>query len=434
MKYLIHTYGCQMNEHDSERIAYLLEAMGYEPTSSRDDADFILYNTCLIRENAETKVYGQLGSLKHWKEERPDRILAVSGCMMQTGSARAVIEKKYRHVDIIFGTKNIGKLPQLVALHHETGERVVDISAYEEREQAAYHRVGNKFAYVNIMTGCNNFCTYCIVPYARGREKSRAPKDIVQEIRQLAADGYEEVMLLGQNVNSYGLGTDTRFPQLLRMVHEVEGIRRIRFMSSHPKDLSMELIDVMAACEKIERHFHLPLQSGSDRILADMNRHYSVERYLMLVQALREKIPGISLSTDLIVGFPGETEEDHQQTLALCRKVEFDSAFTFIYSPRPGTPAAKRSDQVDEKTASRRFQELLDVLYPIFRKKNEVDFGKRCVVLVEALSKSDPTKVSGRNSENKLIHLRGDASMIGQFVLVEIISGNSFALEGRVLE
>ena len=434
MKYLIHTYGCQMNEHDSERIAYLLEKCGYTPTTSQEEADFILYNTCLVRENAELKVYGQLGALKHWRLEKPDRILAVSGCMMQTGPAKDVIREKYRHVDLIFGTKNIGKLPQLLATHRQTGKPVIDVEAYEDGDTLNFERAKDRFAYVNIMTGCNNFCTYCIVPYARGREESRTLESIVQEVEGLARRGYKEIMLLGQNVNSYGKTIGRTFPELLRTVHEVEGIERIRFMTSHPKDLSMELIDAIAECPKVERHFHLPLQSGSDKVLKEMNRHYDRERYLSLVNALREKVPGIAISTDIIVGFPGESEEDHQATLDLCRKVEFDSAFTFIYSPRPGTPAAKRDDFVDEKVTGRRFQELLDVLYPIFLKKNRADIGSVSRVMVESISKNNKEKLTGRNSQGKLVHFTGDASLIGQFVDVKITGCTSFALEGEVLK
>nr|WP_072515205.1 tRNA (N6-isopentenyl adenosine(37)-C2)-methylthiotransferase MiaB [Ndongobacter massiliensis] len=428
--YKIVTYGCQMNEHDSERIAYLLEQMGYCPTEDREEANILLYNTCLIRENAEWKVYGQLGALKHWKEQHPDRILAVSGCMMQTGPARDVIRKKYNHVDIIFGTRNIAKLPFLVDRFLQTGQPVCDISDYQD-EQNLYERRDAHFAYINITTGCNNFCTYCVVPYARGREESRDADSILAEVRALGRRGYKEVMLLGQNVNSYRCG-NLRFPDLLRQVNEVPGIERIRFMSSHPKDLSEELIAAMATCEKVENHFHLPLQSGSDKVLHDMNRHYDRARYLDLVKKLRNAMPSIALSTDIIVGFPGETEADHRETMALCQEVEFDSAFTFLYSARPGTPAAKRDDPVPEETASRRFQELLDVLYPIFLKKNQADVGKLSRVLVESVSKNDPEKLTGRNAENKLVHFPGSKEWIGQMVDVRITDCTSFALSGRL--
>lgn len=430
MKYFIITHGCQMNEHDSERIAYLLEESGYTKADSKDDADFVLYNTCLIRENAELKVYGQIGAMKKWKEKDPTRILAVSGCMMQTGPAREVLTKKYPQVDIIFGTKNIGKLPQLLDHYKNTGKRVIDITAYEDDNQLIYDRMSNHFAYINIMTGCNNFCTYCIVPYARGREESRNPEDILHEARGLARRGYKEIMLLGQNVNSYGKDINYSFPNLLRAIHEIDGIERIRFMSSHPRDLSDDLIKAMSECPNIERHFHLPLQSGSDKVLKEMNRHYTKEKYLRIADKLREAIPGISISTDIIVGFPGETEEDHLETIDVCKKVEYESAFTFIYSPRPGTPAARRDDQVDEKTSGRRFQELVDTLYPIFLKKNREDVGKTTMVLIDSYSKNNKSMMAGRNSENKLIHVPGDESMIGKIVKVKITDCSSFALEG----
>lgn len=429
MKYKIITHGCQMNEHDSERIAYLLESMNYIKTESNDEADFILFNTCLVRENAELKVFGQVGALKKWKEEKEGRILAISGCMMQTGPAIDTIKKSYPQVDLVFGTRNIGKLPQLIAKHKESGQRIFDISNFEDDLAFEYKRKADSFAYINIMTGCNNFCSYCIVPYARGREKSRRGEEIVKEAQALAKRGYKEIMLLGQNVNSYKDPVFS-FPQLLREVHEIEGIERIRFMSSHPKDLSDVLIQTMADCPKIERHFHLPLQSGSDRILKAMNRKYSREDFLNRVCALRKAIPDISLTTDIIVAFPGESDKDHQDTLDLCRQVEFDSAFTFIYSSRPGTKAAESKDHIDEKTASHRFNELLDLLYPIFLKKNRAEIGKISKVLFEGASKNDPSKLSGRDQKGKLVHVPAPKSYIGKMADVLIKSANSFALMG----
>lgn len=433
MKYHLITHGCQMNEHDSERIAFLLEEMGYEPTAQRDDADFILMNTCLVRENAELKVYGQLGALKPWHDEKEGRILAVSGCMMQTGPAQETIRRKYPQVDLVFGTQNIPKLPELVERHRTTGERVFDTTPIEEDLQAQYHNANPSSAYVNIMTGCNNFCTYCIVPYARGRESSRRAADVLAEIERLVAQGTKEVMLLGQNVNSYRDET-MGFPELLRRVAEVPDLARIRFMSSHPKDLSDDLIDVMATHPNIERHFHLPLQSGSNRVLQAMNRKYTREQYLDRVHALRRAIPDIALSTDLIVGFPGESEADHKETLSLCREVEYDAAFTFIYSPRPGTVAAKRVEEfVDGETTSRRFQELLDVLYPIFARKNQAAIGERVDVLIEGLSKNDPHRVSGRDAKSRLVHFPGDESLIGRMVPVVITDATSFTLVGEAV-
>lgn len=433
MKYKIITHGCQMNEHDSERMAYLMETMGYQATEKTDEADFIAMNTCLVRENAEQKVFGQIGALKKWKTDRPNRILALCGCMMQTGSAKDVILQSYPQVDLIFGTHNIARLPQLVEQVKETGERIVDISSYEEDRDALYVRNDSAFAYVNIMTGCNNFCSYCIVPYARGREKSRPSEEILAEVRTLADRGYREIMLLGQNVNSYSDG-NMDFPTLLAKVAEINGILRVRFMSSHPKDLSDRLIAVMAEHPTIERHFHLPLQSGSNKVLREMNRHYTREHYLDLASRLRKAMPDIALSTDIIVGFPGETEEDHAQTLALCREVEFTTAFTFLYSPRPGTKAYERSDHIDEQTKSRRFQELLDVLYPIFNRKNRLAIGDTVQVLIESISKTDATRLSGRDAQGRLVHIHGDRSLIGKIVPVRIQEANSFSLFGERVE
>lgn len=433
MKYKIITHGCQMNEHDSERMAYLLETMGYQATEKTDEADFIAMNTCLVRENAEQKVFGQIGALKKWKTDRPKRILALCGCMMQTGTAKEIILQSYPQVDLIFGTHNIARLPQLVEQVKESGERIVDISSDEEDRDAFYVRNDSAFAYVNIMTGCNNFCSYCIVPYARGREKSRPSEEILAEVRTLADRGYREIMLLGQNVNSYTDG-DIDFPTLLAKVAEISGILRVRFMSSHPKDLSDRLIAVMAEHPTIERHFHLPLQSGSNKVLQEMNRHYTREHYLDLASRLRKAMPDIALSTDIIVGFPGETEEDHAQTLALCREVEFTTAFTFLYSPRPGTKAYERSDQIDEKTKSRRFQELLDVLYPIFNRKNRAAIGDTVEVLIESVSKTDVTRLSGRDAQGRLVHIHGDDSLIGKMVPVRIQEANSFSLFGERID
>lgn len=433
MKYKIITHGCQMNEHDSERMAYLMETMGYQATEKTDEADFIAMNTCLVRENAEQKVFGQIGALKKWKTDRPNRILALCGCMMQTGNAKDVILQSYPQVDLIFGTHNIARLPQFVEQVKETGERIVDISSYEEDRDALYVRNDSAFAYVNIMTGCNNFCSYCIVPYARGREKSRPSEEILSEVRALADRGYREIMLLGQNVNSYSDG-NMDFPTLLAKVAEINGILRVRFMSSHPKDLSDRLIAVMAEHPTIERHFHLPLQSGSNKVLREMNRHYTREHYLDLASRLRQAMPDIALSTDIIVGFPGETEEDHAQTLALCREVEFTTAFTFLYSPRPGTKAYERSDQIDEQTKSRRFQELLDVLYPIFNRKNRAAIGDAVQVLIESISKTDGTRLSGRDAQGRLVHIHGDRSLIGKMIPVRIQEANSFSLFGERVE
>ena len=434
MKYKIFTYGCQANEHDSERIAYILEDLGYKPTDDENEADFIVYNTCLIRENAELKVYGHLGAIKRLKKSKPDMIIAVCGCMMSTGEARNVIQEKYKHVDIIFGTRNIDKLPELISLHKTTNQMIVDVEEYKDVDHA-YIRQHDFSAYVSIMNGCNNFCTYCIVPYARGRESSRPLEEIVEEVKNLADRGYKEVTLLGQNVNSYGKDLGHSFPELLYAIDkEVKNLDILRFMTSHPKDLSDELIQAMADIKMIARHFHLPLQSGSDKVLKEMNRKYSSDDYLQLVEKLRDKMPDIVITTDIIVGFPGETEEDHQATIDLCKKARFDSAFTFIYSPREGTPAAKREDQIPKDVALRRFQELLDEIYPIFNENNKKEEGKVHKVIVENVSKNNDEMLSGRTFSNKLIHFKGDESLIGQVVDVMVTNHTSFTLEGDLIK
>ncbi len=433
-KYFIITHGCQMNEHDSERIAGILESRGYLEADSLEDADFVLFNTCLVRENAELKVFGQVGALKKWKEENPEKILAVSGCMMQTGPAKDTIKEKFPQVDLVFGTANINKLPILLD-RLKQGERVFDTDTYDvgDKKDSKFTRRNGYSAYVNIMTGCNNFCSYCIVPYARGREASRKPEEVYNEVVGLAEEGFKEIMLLGQNVNSYGAGFGYDFPSLLRRLCRVEGIERIRFMSSHPKDLSDDLIRVIAEEPKIERHFHLPLQSGSDKVLREMSRKYDTEKFRTLVKKLRSAIPSISITTDIIVGFPGESEEDHLKSLEFYKEMAFDNAFTFIYSPRPGTKAASRSDQVDKDTKSRRYQELTDVLYPIFNRKNKEMLGKTADVLFESISKNDPEKISGRDSGYRLIHVKGNPDLIGQIRKVKIVDSNSFALIGELV-
>lgn len=435
-KYTIITYGCQMNEHDSERIRYILENLGYERTEDLEESDFIIYNTCLVRENAELKVYGQLGALKRLKREKPDMIIAVCGCMMQTGDARDVIREKYRHVDIIFGTKNISMLPNLIDRHLNTGKMVVDISETDLIDEIPnLNRDHDFIGYVNIMTGCNNFCTYCIVPYARGREVSRSPESILEEIKTLANKGYKEVTLLGQNVNSYGKNLDTAcsFPDLLRMINKVDGIERIRFLTSHPKDLSDDLIDAMAECDKVCENLHLPFQAGSDRVLKAMNRKYTQEDYLNLVKKLKNKIPEITLSTDIIVGFPGETEEDFEETLKIVREVRYDQGFTFIYSKREGTKAATMDDQIPRDVSQKRFDRLIEEMYQIFYENNEKMLGETVEVLVEGPSKNNEDILTGRTRGYKLVHFEGPKDLIGKLVQVKINSHNSFSLSGELI-
>ena len=435
-KYTIITYGCQMNHHDSEKISYLLENLGYEKENDIEKSDFIIYNTCLVRENAELKVYGQLGALKNLKRKKPEMIIAVCGCMMQTGDARATIISKYKHVDIIFGTKNISRLPSLISRHRSTGEVIVDIEEEDILDDdTPINREHPFIAYVNIMTGCNNYCTFCIVPYARGKEISRTPESIITEIKELANKGYKEITLLGQNVNSYGktLRPKVSFPELLKMVNEVEGIERIRFLTSHPKDCSDELIEAIANLDKVCENIHLPFQSGSNRILKDMHRVYTREHYLDLIRKLKKKVPNITLSTDIIVGFPGETEEDFNDTLSLVENVEYDQGFTFLYSIRKGTKAAEMQNQIPHEVKQERFQRLIDSMYKIFYEKNKECLGQTLEVLVEGISKNNPDILTGRTRGYKLVHFKGGKRNIGQLVNVKITGHNSFALEGEIV-
>lgn len=436
-KYIIKTYGCQMNEHDSEKIAGMLEILNYTKTDDIKEADLIIYNTCLVRENAEYKVYGNLGELKALKRENPDLIIAICGCMMQKTEVRDVIKNKYRHVDIIFGTHNIHKLPELLQNFRQSTRMIIDV--WEEGGEIiegvpVKRKFGHK-AFVNIMYGCNNFCTYCIVPYTRGREKSRRSDDIINEITQLANEGYKEIVLLGQNVNSYGktLENKVTFAELLFMINEIDGIERIRFMTSHPKDLSDELIEAMKNCSKVCEHLHLPFQAGSNNVLKIMNRKYTKEQYLELVRKVKKAIPDIAITTDIIVGFPGESEEDFEHTLDVIRQVEFDSAFTFLYSKREGTPAAEMDNQVSDENKNSRFKRLLDTLHSVNYNRNQVLIGKVVDVLVEGVSKNDESVLSGRTRTNKLVHFKGEMDLIGNIVNVKIIHAKTFTLEGQII-
>ena len=436
-KYMVQTYGCQMNEHDSEKISWILEEMGYILTDNIKKCDLIIYNTCAVRKSAENKVFGKLGELKREKRNNPDLILIVCGCMMQRQEIVDIITSKYRQVDVIFGTNNIHKLPELVNNHLKTGKTVIDIveDTKEINEDINANRNYDFKAFVNIMHGCNNFCTYCIVPYTRGREVSRNPKNILEEIKGLANNGCKEVTLLGQNVNSYGKTLENKysFPDLLRDINIIDGIERIRFMTSHPKDISDELIGSYGKLDKLCNHLHLPVQSGSDRVLNLMNRKYTRQDYLNTIKKIRRINSNISITTDIIVGFPGETEEDFEETLNLVREVKFDSAYTFLYSIREGTPAAKMDDQVPDKIKHKRFQRLLDVLHETGLKENENFLNKEVSVLVEDISKSDEDTLSGRTSSGKLVHFKGSKRLIGNIVNVKIKSVNTFSLEGTVI-
>lgn len=434
-KYFIFTTGCQMNAHDSEKLSYMLTEMGYEHTETENEADFILYNTCCIRENAEEKVYGRLGYLKYYKEKNRDITIALCGCMMQQDSVIKKIKKSFKNVDIVFGTFNIYKLPTLMLTNMETGDTIFDIWQ-EHGEIMEDFRSIRKIPFkasVNIMYGCNNFCSYCIVPYVRGRERSREPEDILDEIRGLAKEGVKEIMLLGQNVNSYGktLEKPVSFAELLRKVNEIDGIERIRFMTSHPKDLSDELIETMRDCKKVCNYLHLPVQSGSSAVLERMNRRYTKEKYLELVDKIKKAIPDILISTDIIVGFPGETEEDFQETLDVVDRVGYSTAFTFLYSKRTGTPAAVMDDQIDEEVAKERFNRLLEHVNAGVEKISESLVGTVEEVLVEEVNRQDPQMLTGRTERNSLVHFEGPEELIGQVIPVKIIQNKIFYLIGE---
>lgn len=418
------TFGCQMNSRDSEKLLGILEKVGYAEETDEEKADFVIYNTCTVRENANLRVYGRLGQLGSIKKKNPHKMIALCGCMMQEPEVVEKLKKSYRFVDLIFGTHNIYKFAELLTSAIQSDRTVIDIWKDTDKivEDLPVERKYPFKSGVNIMFGCNNFCSYCIVPYVRGRERSREPKAIIREIERLVADGVVEVMLLGQNVNSYGknLEQPITFAQLLREIEKIEGLERIRFMTSHPKDLSDELIEVMAQSKKICKHMHLPLQSGSDRILKEMNRHYDKERYLSIVRKLREAIPDIAITTDIIVGFPGETREDFLETLDVVRQVRYDSAFTFIYSKRSGTPAADNPNQVPPEEVKANFDELLQEVQRIASEKAKELEGKTYECLVEQVNEHDKSLVSGRLSNNSIVHFPGDASLIGQIVDVKL--------------
>lgn len=430
----VHTFGCQMNARDSEKLLGILTDIGYVETED-EHADFVIYNTCTVRENANNKVYGRLGYLSNFKKKNPHMMIALCGCMMQEPTVVEKIRKSYRFVDLVFGTHNIYKFAELLCNRMESDSMIIDI--WKDTDKIVEDLpIRRKFSFksgVNIMFGCNNFCSYCIVPYVRGRERSREPEEIIKEIRGLVQDGVTEIMLLGQNVNSYGKGLpqEITFADLLRKVNEIEGLERIRFMTSHPKDLSDDLIQAMADCEKVCSHLHLPLQSGSSRILKKMNRHYTKEDYLLLVKKIREKLPEIALTTDIIVGFPGETEEDFEETLDVVSKVRYDSAYTFIYSKRSGTPAASMEDQVPADVVKERFAKLLKVVQTISAERTNEKLGMTEPVLIEQVNEQDESLVTGRLSNNAVVHLPGDASMIGSIVPVLLKESKGFYYMGQ---
>ena len=432
--YHIETFGCQMNAKDSEKLAGILELIGYKENES-EDSDIVLYNTCTVRENANNRVYGRIGYLGKLKKKHPGMKIVLCGCMMQEAHVVEKIKTSYRFVDIIFGTHNIYKLAEL--LYNDSGKVLVDILPDAEKivEDLPSSRKYSFKGGVNIMYGCNNFCSYCIVPYVRGRERSRLPEDILKEIREMNAGGVSEIMLLGQNVNSYGknLEEKTGFADLLRRVCHETDIQRVRFMTPHPKDLTDDIIDVIAEEPKICKHVHLPLQSGSSRILKLMNRHYTKEDYLALTGRIKKKLPDVALTTDIIVGFPGETEEDFLETLDVVRKVRFSSAFTFIYSKRTGTPAAKMPDQIDEATVKDRFDRLLAEISKISSELVEEDIGKTVNVLVEEINTQQEGYITGRMSNNLLVHFKGTEDELGTYRDVKLLESKGFYYIGEAV-
>ena len=435
-KYFIKTYGCQMNEHDSEMISAILEDMKYIKTDSFEDADLVILNTCAIRENAHNKTFGMLGRLKHLRETKKDLMIGLAGCMSQEESVVDEIISKYKWMDFVFGTHNIHKLPEILMQHDKTKKLEVNVWSNEGNviEGIPIKRDSNLKAWVNIMYGCDKFCTYCIVPYTRGKQRSRMPEDIIEEVKDLISKGYKEVTLLGQNVNAYGkdfTNRDYKMEDLLRDVAETK-IERIRFVTSHPWDFTDNMIDVIAKYDNVCNYIHLPVQSGSSRILKLMGRRYSKESYLELYKKIRNKVKNCSITTDIIVGFPGETEEDFNETLELAKECKFDSAFTFIYSPREGTPAAKMEDNVPLKEKEERLYKLNDVINNYAREINEKMVGKVVPVLIESISEKDSKMVAGYTDTMKLVNVKADSSYIGKIVNVKIIEAKTWSLDGEI--
>lgn len=436
--FLIKTFGCQMNENDSEKISGMLKALGYVEEMDVNKAGLVILNTCSVRENADERVFGNIGAYKTVKKTNPDLILAVCGCMMQQPEIVNQIVSKYPQVDLVFGTHNLHQFPELLNNYMVNGKRLVEVWDDSDTivEDLPVDRKYPFKGFVTIMNGCNNFCTYCIVPYTRGREVSRQPDKIVAEVKALVADGCVEVTLLGQNVNSYGNDLDetVNFAALLRELNTIENLKRIRFMTSHPKDLSDAVIDAIAACDKVCNYIHLPIQSGSTRVLKAMNRKYTQEDILDRVRAVREKIPGVAITTDLIVGFPGETEADFLETLKVIELCQFDSAFTFLYSIRTGTPAATMADQIPDAVKHDRINRCLEVLHQISYDINQTYQGQVVEVLVEEPSRNNPERMTGRTRTSKLVNFPGDPADIGTQVMVMITAAKTFSLDGEKIE
>lgn len=430
------TFGCQQNENDSEILRGMLKSMGYTNTDQIEEADIIIFNTCCVRENAELKVFGNIGALKKRKQENPDLIIGICGCMMQQEHIVDEIKKKYKHVDLLFGTHSLYKFPEILNNLLEQKNTQIEIMDTKGSifEGLPIMRESSKKAWVSIMYGCNNYCSYCIVPYVRGRERSRLPQNILDEIKNLVSDGCIEVTLLGQNVNSYGKDLDREldFADLLEMVSNIEGLQRIRFMTSHPKDISDKLIEVIKKYDNICNHVHLPFQAGSNKILKAMNRKYTKEEYLDKVKRIKNTIPGISLSSDIIVGFPGETDEDFEETLDVVREVEFDQIYMFLYSKRKGTPAHEMEDSMDIKDKKKNFNKLVEVQNKISKKINNSYIGRIEKVLVEGVSKNSDEMLAGRTESNKIVNFKGDKSLIDTIIEVRITEAHSWFLMGEI--
>ena len=446
LKYYILTMGCQLNENDSEKLSGMLENMNYIKTEDMKEADLVLFNTCCVRENAEEKLFGKIGEVKKQKEEK-GTIIAIGGCMMQEEEMVNKIKQSYPYVDIIFGTHTLHKLPKDLYKALEENKKIRDIINIDGEiiEGLPISRNDNTKASVTIMNGCNNFCTYCIVPYVRGRERSRNPKDIIEEIKDLAQKGYKEITLLGQNVNSYlrvereknipfeeyeGINS---FATLLYAVNKIEGIERIRFISPHPKDFTKDVIKAIKECDKVCKLIHLPLQSGSTNVLKIMNRKYTKEQYLNLVQQMRKEIPDATFTTDIIVGFPGETEEDFEDTLDVVRKVNFEQVFMFIYSRRIGTPADRMENQIPEEIKHKRFDRLKELVESQIQENNQKYIGTIQNVVVEGVSKNNENMLTGRTPSNKVVVFEGDSTLIGKMITLEIVSEHMWYLKGKIV-
>ena len=433
---MVDTYGCQQNEADSEKLRGYLAEMGYGFTRDEFQADVIVVNTCAVREHAEMRVLGNVGALNHTKKSNPNQIIAVCGCMVQQEHMAEKIKRSYPVVDLVFGPHELWRFPELLQQVMQKHKRVFATAGSNGAvaEGIPLRRDGSVKAWLSIMYGCNNFCTYCVVPYVRGRERSRLPEDVVAEARQLVAEGYKDITLLGQNVNSYGkdLDSKTDFSDLLRMINDIPGDFVLRFMTSHPKDATEKLFKTMAECEKCAHHIHLPVQSGNNHILKLMNRNYTREKYLSQVALARSYMPDLVITTDIIVGFPNETEEEFEDTITLCEQVRFDAMFTFIYSKRVGTPAASMPDPYTRADKQKHFDRLMDVSNRISGEKHKEYEGKTVRVLVDGETGREEYNLSSRTNGGRLVHLRGDKSLIGQFVNVKIVSSNTWALYGEI--